>query len=402
VEAVGRRLRADQDGAVLRVMMVVGEASADAYGARILRALRRRAPDVDAFGVGGPRLREAGLRCQADADRLEIVGFTAVATRLPALAGLLRRLHRSLRERRPHVLVCIDLPDFNALLARRARALGIPVLFFIAPQAWAWRSGRARRWPRIASRLIVAFPFEVPFWERAGVSVACHGHPLLEDLPAHPSAREAALEPLGLDPGRPTLVLAPGSRRSEWRHHARLLFAAAARVRAEHPKLQVALPLAPGTSEERLQRAAARAGVAIACTPPPHHDLLCHADLGLLCSGTITLEAALAGLPFVAFYRGSWPNALLAALLLETDRVALPNIVLGGERPVFPELLQHRATPARLAREALALLGDDAALARLRTAGRRVREHLTAGPTSERVADEILTLARRRTAARTR
>ncbi len=374
-------------------MVVAGEASADAYGARLLESLRLRRPDLEAFGVGGPALRRAGLACDPDAAVLEIVGFGAVLTRLGRLVRLYRRLTRALVERRPDVLVCIDLPDWNALLARRARALGVPVLFYVGPQAWAWRPGRARRWRRLASRLVVLFPFEVPFWERAGVSAVCHGHPLLEDPPPSPVDRRQALAELGLDPERPVLVLAPGSRRSEWRHHCALLFAAAARVRSERPDIQLAVPLAPGADPARLERAAAAAGVRIACTPAPHDALFRHAELGLLCSGTVTLEAALAGLPLVAFYRGSWPNALVAGLLLETDRVALPNILLGGERPVFPELLQHRATPERLARTALALLDDPPTLEHLRQAAHQVRTHLTTGPTSAAVADEVLGLA---------
>ncbi len=373
--------------------MVAGEASADAHAAGVLRALRQRRPDLEAFGLGGPALRAAGLRGHEDAGALEIVGFSAVASRLPRLVALQRRLARDLRERRPHVLVCIDLPDFNALLARRARALGIPVLFYVGPQAWAWRPGRARRWRRLASRLVVLFPFEVPFWERAGVSVVCHGHPLLENPPAVGADRRQELAALGLDPTRPVLVLAPGSRRSEWRHHNRLLFRAAARVQARRPDLQLAVPLAPRADARRLARDAAAAGVEVVCTPPPHAALFGHAELGLLCSGTVTLEAALAGLPHIAFYRGSWPNAVVAKLLLDTDRVALPNILLGGERAVFPELLQHRATPGRLAREALALLGDPGALGQLRAAAHRVRDQLTSGPTSAAVADEVLALA---------
>jgi lipid-A-disaccharide synthase len=376
-------------------MVVVGEASADRHGARVLEALRRRVPDVEAFGVGGEALRRAGLRCHADSGELEIVGFTAVVAHLPQLLRLHRRLSALLREARPDVLLCIDLPDFNALLARRARRLGVPVLFYVAPQVWAWRSGRAARWRERVSRLVVTLPFEPPFWQRAGVPVSYHGHPLLEDRSPRFAGREQALTRLGLDPARRTLVLAPGSRRSEWRHHARPLFAAAARVVRELPGLQLAVPLAPRIGEAEVQRAAARAGVAVRCTRPPHHDLFLHADLGLLCSGSVTLEAALAGLPMVVFYRGSWANALLARLLLETDRVALPNLLLGGERPVFPELLQHRASARRLAHEALRLLRDDDARAALRDAARRAAAALGSGTPSAAVADALLELAAR-------
>jgi lipid-A-disaccharide synthase len=382
-------------GAPTRVMMVAGEASADLYGARILEQLRSRDPELEAPGIGGERMKRAGLSPHGDAAELEIVGFTAVLSSLPTLVRLYRRMIGLLRGVRPDVLVCIDLPDFNFMLALQARALGVPVLFLISPQFWAWRSGRIAKLAGRISKMIVAFPFEVPYYERAGVPVAFHGHPLLEGLPAAPVAsREEALRRLGLDPTRRICVLAPGSRSSEWRHHLAPLFEAGARMQRELPDLRFAVPLAPRASAERMRAAASKAGIEVVCTRGDHHELFRHADFGLICSGTATLEAALADLPMLIFYRGNWVNAILAKLLVEIDRIGLPNIVLGGDAPVYPELLQHRASAERLAERALELLRDEAALARLRTAGSRVRQLLSAGDTSRAVADEILALAR--------
>jgi len=374
-------------------MVVAGEASADRYAARVVEVLRSRCPDVEAFGIGGPALERAGLECRADFRVLEIIGFSAVVARLPRLLRLYRQLSRWLRERRPHVLLCVDLPDFNARLARRARRLGIPVLFYVAPQVWAWRSGRAKRWRDLPSRLVVTLPFELPLWQRNGLRVAYHGHPLLEELPARIPERRAAYTELGLNPERRTLVLAPGSRASEWKHHADPLFGAAARVLVEHPDLQLAVPLAPGIDADLANDAAERAGIEVICTRAPHHALLSHADLGLICSGTLTLEAALAGLPMLVFYRTGWANALIARLLLETDRIALPNLLLGGPTPVFPELLQQAASADGLAAETLRLLADDAARAQLREATAQVRARLSPGRPSLAVAETILALA---------
>jgi lipid-A-disaccharide synthase len=380
-------------GEPLRVMFVAGEASADVYGARILTALRAREPGVEAFGVGGDRLLSAGLTGHGHARELSIVGFTAVLARLPGLARRYLRLVRLLRERRPHVLVCIDLPDFNFMLAQQARGLGVAVLVFISPQFWAWRSGRVAKLADRISKMVVAFPFEAPFYQRAGVPVAFHGHPLVEGLPEHQAPRDAVLRRLGLDPARRTLVLAPGSRRSEWRHHRDALFGAAARLAHSHPDLQFAVPLAPDLSEAEVREAAARAGIDAAVARGDHHDLLAAADLGILCSGTITLEAALAGLPMLIFYRGNWLNAVVAKLVVKIDRIGLPNIVLGGDAPVFSELIQHRAGAAGLAAAAAALLDRPEHLAELRKAALRVREGLSGGATSQAVADEIAALA---------
>lgn len=376
-----------------RVLMVAGEASADRYGARVLAALRASQPQLEAFGIGGESLARAGLARAGTASELEIMGFTAVLTRLPTLVRLYRRMLRLLRERRPDVLVCIDLPDFNFMLAQQARARGVPVLFFVSPQFWAWRSGRIRKLADRISKMVVAFRFEAPYYERAGVPVAFHGHPLLEDLAAHFESREAARRHFGLDASRTTVVLAPGSRRSEWRHNGPALLGAAARIATARPDVQFALPLAPHLDRAEVHAEAERAGVRVVCARGDTHDLLCAGDLGILCSGTVTLEAALAGLPMLIFYRGSWLNAIVAKLVVEIDRIGLPNIVLDTPKPVFPERIQHRASAAGLADEALRILGDPEELAALREATRRVRERLEGGATSRAVADEALALA---------
>jgi lipid-A-disaccharide synthase len=376
-----------------RLMMVVGEASADVYGARILEQLRALAPGTQAVGIGGERLQRAGLHADGEAHELAIVGFTAVLARLLPVIRLYRRLLRRLHDEPPDVLVCIDLPDFNLMLATQARARGVPVLFVISPQFWAWRPGRVEKVAGRVSKMIVAFPFEVPFYERAGVPVAFHGHPLLEGLARRFASRDAALRHFGLDPARRTLVLAPGSRPNEIGHLVPALLGAAARLAAELPGWQLALPLAPRVDAEPIRRAAARAGVEVVCTRGDIFDLLAAADFGILCSGTVTLEAALAGLPMVIVYRGNWLNLFLARRLIRIDRIGLPNIVLGGERPVFPELIQAEAAPGPLAARVLELLRSEPALAAQRTACAQVAERLGGGPTSRAIAQEVLALA---------
>ena len=245
------------------------------------------------------------------------------------------------------------------------------MLFDISPQFWAWRPGRIEKLADRISKMIVAFPFEAPFYERAGVPVAFHGHPLLEGLARRFASRDAALRHFGLDPARRTLVLAPGSRPNETAHLVPALFGAAARLAREHPDWQFAVPLAPRVDEATIQRAAQRAGIEIVTTRGDIFDLFAAADFGIVCSGTATLEAALAGLPMVIVYRGNWLNLFLARRLIRIDRIGLPNIVLGGETCRFPELIQADAAPQPLAARVDALLRDEAALADLRSAGAR-------------------------------
>jgi len=385
---------APPDGRGTKLMMVVGEASADVYGARILEQLRTLDPRTQAFGIGGEQLQRAGLRSCGEAHELAIVGFTAVIGRLVPVIRLYRRLLRLLRHERPDVLVCIDLPDFNGMLATQARALGIPVLFDISPQFWAWRPRRIEKLAGRISKMIVAFPFEAPFYERAGVPVAFHGHPLLEGLERRWPTRDAALRHFGLDPARRTLVLAPGSRPNETAHLVPALFGAAARLARAHPGWQLAVPLAPRVAEEPIRRAARKAGIEIVTTRGELFDLFAAADFGIVCSGTATLEAALAGLPMVIVYRANWLNLFLGRRLIRIDRIGLPNIVLGGERCSFPELIQADAAPEPLAAYVDALLRDEAALAEQRAACARVAARLAGGPTSRAIAEEVLQLAR--------
>ena len=385
--------RACRAGEPLRVLFVAGEASGDLYAARVLAALRARVPGVVAAGLGGPRLRAAGLRSLGDASALSIVGFTGVLAALPRLVRLFCGLVRALDRESPHVLVCVDLPDWNALLAREARARGIATLFFVAPQVWAWRPGRVRALAERISSLVVLFPFESRVWAAAGVPVACHGHPLAEVLAERRCSRAEAAERLGLDPQRPTLALAPGSRPSELAHHVGPLLGAAARVQRELPSWQLVVALAPHVPEAPLRAAAARLGLEVRCVRDAAFELFLAAEFGLVCSGTATLEAALAELPMLVFYRGSALNMAIARRLVRVDRIALPNLLLGGPTSVFPELLQEAVTPAELARVTLECVRDPARMAALRAACARVRERTPAGATADAVAREVVALA---------
>jgi lipid-A-disaccharide synthase len=380
-------------GEPLRVLLVAGEASGDRWGARILAEIRRREPDALCWGIGGARLRAAGLRCVADSEALGIVGFTGVVARLPRLAALYRRVVAGLERERPDVLVAIDLPDWNALLALQARARAVPTLFFVAPQVWAWRAARASRLAERISRLVVLFPFEATPWERAGVSVACHGHPLADELAARECTRAQARARLGVAPSRPLLALAPGSRASELARHLGPLLDAAARVRAELPELALAMPVASEACEASLRTAIEASGLDVVLARDAAYELFLAADFGLVCSGTATLEAAFAGLPMAIFYRGHPLNAALARRLVRVDRIGLPNLLLGGPEPVYPELFQEEVTGERLAGAALAALRDPTRLAALRDAGARVRALLPARATAEAVAREVLALA---------
>jgi lipid-A-disaccharide synthase len=366
--------------------MVAGEASGDLHGATLARALTALEPKLTMAGMGGPRMAAAGVQILHGIERAAVVGGTEVVGRLPALYRIFRDLVGRLRDARPRVLVLIDFPDFNLRLARRARRLGIPVVYFVPPQVWAWRRGRLRAMARDVSRVLAVFPFEVGLYQEAGVPVEFVGHPLLDVLPAleRPAARH------GLAGERQLLIgLLPGSRQEEIRRHLPVLLGAAAQILRRVPGARFALPLAPTIPPEAATAAVEAADLGIHLLPGESHRVLAAADLVLVASGTATLEAACYETPMVVLYRLSPVSYALARLVIHgVTAISLPNIISG--RAAVPELIQRHATPARVAAAALRLLLDDAARVAQCAVLREVRMRLGPGGAAERAARAVL------------
>lgn len=367
------------------ILIVAVEASADLHAARALEALRRLRPDVAAFGAGGPRLRAAGLEAVARAEDLCAMGFAEVLPRLPALARALRRLASAAAARGPALALLVDAPDFNLRLARRLRRLGVPVVCYVAPMAWAWRPGRARQLARLAARLLCILPFEEAFFAARGVRARFVGHPLLDG--PDPAPARGCRAALGLAEGRPTLALLPGSRPAEVRRLLGPMLAAAERLRAARPdlQLQVVVAQAPTLSADALAPRLARHPGPVALGSA--ELALGAADVALVKSGTGVLEAALRGVPMVVAYRLAWPSWALARLLVRVRHASLVNLLAG--RAVVPELLQRDATAERMAAEVERLLADGAAREAQRAAFREVRAGLGPAGASGRVAAEL-------------
>jgi lipid-A-disaccharide synthase len=368
------------------VLIVAGEPSGDLHGATLARALAAQAPGLALAGMGGPQMAAAGVRILHGIERTAVVGGTEVLGRLPALWRIFRSLGRCLAERRPRALVLIDFPEFNLRLARRARRLGIPVVYFIAPQVWAWRRGRLRTMARDVNRVLAVFPFEVGLYREAGVPVEFVGHPLLDVLPSFD--REAARAGLA-EPGETLVGLLPGSRLEEVRRHLPLLLGAGRRILRRVPGARFVVPLAPTVPAPVAQGAVATAGLAVRVLSGDAHRVMAAADLVLVASGTATLEAACYGTPMVVLYRLSPVSHALARLLVRgVTAISLPNIIAG--RSAVPELIQGEATPARLARAAVALLQSDDARTAQRLVLREVRMRLGEAGAAERAARAVL------------
>jgi lipid-A-disaccharide synthase len=372
------------------IMLVAGEASGDLHGAHLARALGILAPSWSLTGMGGVRMAEAGVRLLSDLTGLAVVGGSEAVSRLPTLYRTYRKLTRTMAESRPRALVLIDFPEFNLLLARVAKRLGVPVVYFIPPQVWAWRRGRVRRIARLVTKVLAVFPFEVPLYRSAGVSVEFVGHPLLDSLPPELDRIEARRR-LNL-PDHSTLVgLLPGSRREEVGRLLGPMTEAAEKIQVAHPGVRFALALAPTVKREVVSAAVTACPAKIDVLTRQTHEVMAAADLLLIASGTATLEAACLGTPMVVCYRVSRLSGLIGRLLIRIPWISLANIVANCS--VVPELIQADATGERLADEALRLLGEPSRLAAQREAFGRVRRELGEPGAGERAARCVLAVA---------
>ena len=370
-----------------RILLVAGEASGDVHGADLVRALRVSLPDASVFGLGGESLRAAGMATVADAADVATVGLTQAAGRLRVLWRAYRTLVRRLRDDPPDVCVLIDFPEFNLRLARRARAAGVPVVYYIGPQVWAWRRGRVRKIARRVDRLAVVFPFEPALYAGRLSSVEFVGHPLLDRIRVT-HGREETLRAHGLDPARRTVLVLPGSRPSEIEYLLPPLLDAVRTLGRELP-LQFALALAHTLSPNGVRERVRAAGVDVAIVEGDTYNLVAAADLALVSSGTATLECALLERPMVIVYRlGPLSYGLGRLLVRGVDWIGMPNIVAGRE--IVPELLQRRANGPAIAAAARAILTDPARHARIVEDLREVRRRLGRGGAARRAAAIVL------------
>ncbi len=376
------------------IMLSAGEASGDLHGGMLCRALRELSPGLRLTGMGGRHMAAAGMEIVVDPTGQATVGTSEVVGRVPALYRGYREMGRRLLSDRPRALVLIDFPEFNLRLARRAHRAGVPVVYFIPPQLWAWRAGRVRQIARRVKRVLAVFPFEPPLYERAHVPVTFVGHPLLDVLPLE-LTRDEARRRLGADPGHSLIALLPGSRPGEVTHLLPPMLEAARRLAAADGRRRFVLGLAPTVAREQV---AAILAAGDAANPPIDvvsgrtWEVMAAADALLIASGTATLEAALLGAPMVICYRVSRLTELIARALVRVRWIGLPNLVAG--RAVAPELIQGAVTGARLAEEAARLLDDPVAATAQRAAFKELRARLGEPGVGRRAARAVLETAR--------
>jgi len=364
-------------------MIVAGEASGDLYGATLAAEIRALSPDTRLFGMGGDRMREAGVETLVDANVMAVMGIVEVLGQLPVILKGFSILKRALLSDPPRLLILIDYPDFNLRLARVAKRAGIKVLYFISPQVWAWRSGRVKGIGRVVDMMAVLFPFEVPFYQKAGIPVSFVGHPLL-DLVRPGMGRDQAALSLGLESGRRTVGLFPGSRKSEIAKLLPDILEAARLLQARLPELQFVLPLASSLRPEDIAPQVARSGLQVTVVSGRNHDVMVACDAAISVSGTVTMELALVGIPMVIVYRVSGLTYQIGKRVIKLPHIGICNIV--AEKGIVKELIQHEVTPEAMAREIGNLLEDQRYADRMREEFLQVRTKLGSGGALGRLA----------------
>jgi lipid-A-disaccharide synthase len=375
----------------MRIMISCGEASGDLYAAALTAELHRRQPDAEIFGFGGQRLRSAGGHLIGDFGGLAVTGLTEAIRIVPRSFAMLRRLVDAARELRPHVFVAIDSPDFNFRLLSALRRLGIPIVYYVSPQLWAWRPGRMETMKTYVDRVLVIFPFEEALYRDAGVNVQFVGHPLV-DLAKSGQPRQAFLTERGLVPTAPTVALLPGSRKNELDRTVPVMAETIPLIRARVPNAQFVVACAPSMADSLFAPLVADdLDADVVLVRERTDDVLAASDVVITASGTATIQCTLHEKPMVVVYRLSPLTYRLVKPFGHVDMYAMPNLVAGHR--IVPELIQSEFTAERTAAEALKFLTDRDLYDRTRQALSNVRQQLGPPGASARVAEAVLEVA---------
>ena len=373
------------------VLISCGEPSGDLYAGALVEALRALDPSVRARGLGGERLQAAGAGMVGDYRGITVTGLVEALRVLPRSYALYRRIVAAARADRPDVFVAIDFPDFNFRVAGAMKRLGVPVVYYIPPQVWAWRTGRLHTLRTLADRILVIFPFEPEIYRAAGVPASFVGHPLV-DLATASGSRGGFLGGLGLDATRPTLALMPGSRPNEIGQILPTIVEALPRIAARVPGVQFVLARAPRLADDLFAPLAA-SPVAVAVVERAADEVLASADAVVLASGTATVQAAIHECPMVIVYRVAPLSYALGRRFVHVNTFGMVNLVAG--RRVSPELIQDGFTPEAVTDHAVEFLTNAELRSRAVSDLREVKARLGGGGASRRAAELVLESARR-------
>ena len=377
----------EQTSTTSTVVIVAGETSGDLHGAKLVTAMRARAGDhLDFCGVGGPALRRAGVRILVDAAELSVVGLTEVFAKLPAIFNGLRTVKRLLKKQKPDLLILIDFPDFNLNIAAAAKKIGIRVLYYISPQIWAWRPGRVKRIARLVDHMAVILPFEEEFYKKHHVPATFVGHPLLDSpLPTPAQALKTTND------AQPVVIgLLPGSREIEIARHVPVMLETAGILRARFTHIKFLISHAPSVRREQLDQLVQNHSpdIDLEIISAPVEEVFQCCSMLIAASGTVTLQAAIHGLPMVIIYKVSPLSYWLGRALVRVKNIGLVNLI--SENEIVPELVQYDATAGNIADAVSEILSDTDKQRHMQNELVKVRDLLGGPGASERLADIAL------------
>ena len=368
-----------------KILIIAGEASGDLHGGNLAKALLALRPDLGISGMGGKMMRDAGVNTLQDISRLAVVGIWEVLTHLKDIKAAFNLMEETIVRERPDALVLIDYPDFNLRIAKKAKAAGVKVVYYVSPQVWAWRRGRIKHIAKVVDRMLVVFPFEEALYREAGVKCSFVGHPLLdEETETRP--KDVLAQKFGLDPQKPILGILPGSRKKELHFHLPVMLAAFSRIKAKMPDVQAVIPLAPTLSPDDFREyLAGYEDVRLINDAPGVMTVM---DTAVVASGTATLQTALKGKPMVIIYNLSPFTYWLGKMLIDVPFIGMPNLIAGME--AVPELIQNEASPERISSLILKMFYDKAYYGDIVRNLALVSEKLGGPGASERAALEVL------------
>ena len=366
-----------------KIMIVAGEQSGDLHGSNLVRAMHRIDPDLRFYGIGGRKMREAGVELIADAADMAVVGLTEVVGKLGMILGVMRRMKLALKKLKPALLILIDYPDFNLRLGKAAKKDGVRVFYYISPQIWAWRKGRIHKIREIVDKMAVILPFEEQVYRQVNMDVSFVGHPLL-DVVKTKYARHEALRKFDLQDGITTVGLLPGSRKGEVSKLLPIMLKAAGILMQSRPPVQFVLPLADALDRDFVEEMIRQESVPVRVVPNEIYDVIGVSDIVIVASGTATLETALLETPMVIIYKVSPLSYYVGTKVINVTHIGLANLIAG--KTIVPELIQDDANPNRIAAEVIGILADESRMQSIKEELNQIREKLGSPGASEKAA----------------
>ena len=370
-----------------RIFIIAGEASGDLHGSNLVKSIKELAKEVEFTGIGGERMKQAGVRLIAHCSDMAVVGFTEVLKKAAYIIKIRAKVKDIFEKQTPDLLILIDYPEFNLHIAKYAKNIGIPVMYYISPQVWAWRTGRVKKIKKRVDKMVVILPFEEKFYKKWDIDAVYVGHPIMDEIPKHIDIDKTKRE-LKLESAFPIITLLPGSRMHEITNTLPVMVKAAYMLKNEFKGIRANLVLANSIDKKEIEKYIQHFDFIKIFPNRNIYECLAISDLAFVTSGTATLETAIIGTPMIVVYKGSTLSFWIAKALVNVKYVSLVNLI--AEEKVVPEILQEELTPQNLTKEALKILNLEELRLKMKQKLYLVKEKLGKEGASKRAAEVAL------------